>query len=205
MGNGEVYLRLEELLKTLLAQADGKHVHLLQHLQQEVDLEKSVFLCHLLEAHSRPSHQDHHRESAFTRGRHHNDQQECITKPSSPRSKSGVEEGNLTLLCSRSPSRSESPQRMKKKNKLDSATPPLSSSSDLLPEDLPEPCSSDEGSEKSSTSRCSEINMDDSDNSSKFNVIWVSPGGYFWYYTYTKSHGNLYFCDINFKFGTQLD
>ncbi|XP_056097155.1 peripheral-type benzodiazepine receptor-associated protein 1 isoform X5 [Rhinichthys klamathensis goyatoka] len=138
-GNGVAYLRLEELLKTLLAQADGKHVHLLQRLQQEVDLEKSVFLCHLLEAHSRPSHEDHDQH-----------------KPSRPRSKS------CALFRSRSPSRSGSPQRMKKRQRADSDTPPLSSSPELLPEDLPEPCSSHEGSQKGSTSRCSEDNMDDS-------------------------------------------
>ncbi|KAG1931634.1 peripheral-type benzodiazepine receptor-associated protein [Pimephales promelas] len=128
-GNGVAYLRLEELLKTLLAQADGKHVHLLQRLQQEVDLEKSAFLCHLLEAHSRPSHDDQH-------------------KPSRPRSKS----------CALFRSRSGSPQRMKRKQTADGDTPPLGSSPDLLLEDLPEPCSSHEGS----TSRCSEDNMDDS-------------------------------------------
>ncbi|XP_077086652.1 RIMS-binding protein 2-like isoform X3 [Siphateles boraxobius] len=138
-GNGVAYLRLEELLKKLLAQADGKHVHLLKRLQQEVDLEKSVFLCHLLEAHSRPSLEN-------------NDQH----KPSRPRSKS------CALFRSCSPSRSEPPQRMKKKQKQDSETPPLSSSPDLLLEDLPEPCSSHEGSQKCSTSRCSEDTMDDS-------------------------------------------
>lgn len=54
-GNGAAYRKLEELLKTLLAQADGQQVALLQRLQQELDIEKSYFLCHLLEAHSRPS------------------------------------------------------------------------------------------------------------------------------------------------------
>lgn len=53
---------------------------------------------------------------------------------------------------------------MKKKKKQDCETSPLSSSptedGDLL-EDLPEPCSSDEGLEKCSPSRCSEDNMDD--------------------------------------------
>lgn len=57
-GNGAAYRKLEELLKTLLAQADGQQVTLLQRLQQEVDLEKSYFLCHLLEAHSRPSQEE---------------------------------------------------------------------------------------------------------------------------------------------------
>lgn len=54
-GNGAAYRRLEELLKTLLEQADGQQVAFLHRLQQEVDLEKSYFLCHLLEAHSRPA------------------------------------------------------------------------------------------------------------------------------------------------------
>ncbi|KAL0194222.1 hypothetical protein M9458_012518, partial [Cirrhinus mrigala] len=156
-GNGVAYRKLEELVKTLLAQADGRQVTVLQRLQQEVELEKSYFLCHLLEAHSRTSH---------------------IVKRSRPRSKSCVhllpqsqnhpessKEEKLTLFRSRSLShtpRSESPQPMKKKTKQDCETPPLSSSpteeGDLL-EDLP--CSSDEGLEKCSPSRCSEDNMDD--------------------------------------------
>ncbi|XP_067262705.1 RIMS-binding protein 2 isoform X3 [Chanodichthys erythropterus] len=164
-GNGAVYRKLEELLKTLLAQADGQQVALLQRLQQEVDLEKSYFLCHLLEAHSRPSQEG--KEDRKGKG--------CVVKPSRPRSKScvhllsGVKEENLALFRSCSLSRSESSHPMKKKKKQESETPPLSSSpteeeaskGDPLEQDLPEPGSSDEGSEKCSTSRCSEDNMDD--------------------------------------------
>lgn len=98
----------------------------------------------------------------------------CVVKPSRPRSKScvhllsGVKEGNLALFRSCSLSRSESSHPMKKKKKQESETPPLSSSpteeeaskGDPLEQDLPEPGSSDEGSEKCSTSRCSEDNMD---------------------------------------------
>ncbi|XP_016389722.1 peripheral-type benzodiazepine receptor-associated protein 1-like [Sinocyclocheilus rhinocerous] len=158
-GNGAAYRKLEELLKTLLAQSDGWQVAVLQRLQQEVELEKSYFLCHLLEAHSGTSR---------------------VVKRSRPRSKSCVhllpqgqnhpescKEGKLALFRSRSlsqTSRSDSPQPMKKKKKQDCETSPLSSSptedGDLL-EDLPEPCSSDEGLEKCSPSRCSEDNMDD--------------------------------------------
>ncbi|XP_048042776.1 peripheral-type benzodiazepine receptor-associated protein 1 isoform X2 [Megalobrama amblycephala] len=164
-GNGAAYRKLEELLKTLLAQADGQQVALLQRLQQEVDLEKSYFLCHLLEAHSRPSQEG--KEDRKGKG--------CVVKPSRPRSKScvhllsGVKEGDLALFRSCSLSRSESSRPMKKKKKQESETPPLSSSpteeeaskGDPLEQDLPEPGSSDEGSEKCSTSRCSEDNMDD--------------------------------------------
>ncbi|XP_050965583.1 peripheral-type benzodiazepine receptor-associated protein 1 isoform X2 [Labeo rohita] len=153
-GNGVAYRKLEELLKTLLVQADGRQVAVLQRLQQEVELEKSYYLCHLLEAHSGTSR---------------------VVKQSRPRSKSCVHpltQGQnhpekLALFRSRSLShtpRSESPQPMKKKKKQDYETSPLSSSPaeerDLL-EDLPEPCSSDEGLEKCSPSRCSEDNMDD--------------------------------------------
>uniref|UniRef100_A0A9J7ZDB6 RIMS-binding protein 2 n=1 Tax=Cyprinus carpio carpio TaxID=630221 RepID=A0A9J7ZDB6_CYPCA len=158
-GNGAAYRKLEELLKTLLAQSDGRQVAVLQRLQQEVQLEKSYFLCHLLEAHSGTSR---------------------VVKRSRPRSKSCVhllaqdlnhqescKEGKLALFRSRSlsqTSRSDSPQPMKKKKKRDCETSPLSSSTtedgDLL-EDLPEPCSSDEGLEKCSPSRCSEDNMED--------------------------------------------
>lgn len=158
-GNGAAYRKLEELLKTLLAQSDGRQVAVLQRLQKEVEIEKSYFLCHLLEAHSGTS---------------------CVVKRSRPRSKSCVhllpqdqnhldsfKEGKLALFRSRSlsqTSRSDSSQPMKKKKKQDCETSPLSSSptedGDLL-EDLPEPCSSNEGLEKCSPSRCSEDNMDD--------------------------------------------
>ncbi|XP_059404867.1 peripheral-type benzodiazepine receptor-associated protein 1-like isoform X4 [Carassius carassius] len=154
-GNGAAYRKLEELLKTLRAQADGRQVAVLQRLQQEVELEKSHFLCHLLEAHSWTSH---------------------AVKPSRPRSKSCVhlllqgqsdpescKVGKLALFRSRSltqTSPNDSPQPMKKKKKQNCETCPLSSSP-TEEEDLPEPCSSDEGLEKCSPSRCSEDNMDD--------------------------------------------
>ncbi|XP_016401773.1 RIMS-binding protein 3A-like [Sinocyclocheilus rhinocerous] len=154
-GNGAAYRKLQELLKTLHAQADGQQVAVLQLLQQEVELEKSYFLCHLLEAHSGTSR---------------------VVKRSRQRSKSCVhlllqgqnhpescKERKPTLFRSHSlsqTSRSESPQPMKKKKKQNCETSPLSSSP-TEEEDLSEPCSSDEGLEKCSPSRCSEDNMDD--------------------------------------------
>uniref|UniRef100_A0A8C1CQH2 RIMS-binding protein 2 n=1 Tax=Cyprinus carpio carpio TaxID=630221 RepID=A0A8C1CQH2_CYPCA len=154
-GNEAAYRKLEELLNTLLSQSDGQQVAVLQLLQEEVELEKSYFLCHLLEAHSGTSR---------------------VVKRSRPRSKSCVhfllqgqnlpescKEGKLALFrsCSLSQtSRSELSQPMKKKKKQNCETSPLSSSP-TEEEDLPEPCSSDEGLEKCSPSRCSEDNMDD--------------------------------------------
>ncbi|XP_043095660.1 peripheral-type benzodiazepine receptor-associated protein 1 [Puntigrus tetrazona] len=145
-GNGAAYRRLEELLKTLLARSDGRQVAALRRLQQEVELEKSYFLCHLLEAHSETSR---------------------VVKLSRPRSKSCVHplpQGTLALFRSRSlsqTSRSDSSQPMKKKKKQECETSPLSSSPTEDGDLLEEPCSSDEGLEKCSPYRCSEDNMDD--------------------------------------------
>ncbi|XP_058631983.1 peripheral-type benzodiazepine receptor-associated protein 1 isoform X3 [Onychostoma macrolepis] len=158
-GNGAAYRKLEELLKTLLAQSDGRQVAVLQRLQQEVELEKSYFLCHLLEAHSGTSR-------VVTRSRPRS--KSCVhLLPRGQNHPESFKEGKLALFRSRSlsqTSRSDSSQPMKKKKKQDCETSPLSSSptedGDLL-EDLPEPCSSDEGLEKCSPSRCSEDNMDD--------------------------------------------
>ncbi|XP_067295808.1 RIMS-binding protein 2 isoform X2 [Pseudorasbora parva] len=148
-GNGAAYHKLEELIKTLLPQADGQQLALLQRLRQEVDLEKSYFLCHLLEAHGRPSQEAKEDQKGVSR----------------PRSKSCVQDRNLVLFRSHSLSRSESSQLMKRKKQQDSERPPLSSppaEEEACKAGLPEPCSSDEPSEeKCSTSRCSEDNMED--------------------------------------------
>lgn len=53
-GNGATYHKLEELLKTH-GEADKEQAGLLQCLREEVELEKSYFLCHLLEVHGHPS------------------------------------------------------------------------------------------------------------------------------------------------------
>lgn len=54
-GRGAVYCKLEELLARLHGQASGEQAVLLQGLRQELELEKSRFICHLLEKHGRPS------------------------------------------------------------------------------------------------------------------------------------------------------
>ncbi|XP_062391814.1 RIMS-binding protein 3C [Sardina pilchardus] len=51
---GGVYRKLEELLSRLYGQASGEQAALLQGLRQELELEKSRFICHLLEKHGRP-------------------------------------------------------------------------------------------------------------------------------------------------------
>ncbi|XP_041949411.1 peripheral-type benzodiazepine receptor-associated protein 1 [Alosa sapidissima] len=53
-GGGAVYRKLEELLARLHGQASGQQVALMQGLRQELELEKSRFICHLLEKHGRP-------------------------------------------------------------------------------------------------------------------------------------------------------
>ncbi|XP_051523090.1 peripheral-type benzodiazepine receptor-associated protein 1-like [Myxocyprinus asiaticus] len=180
-GSGAAYRKLEELLKSLLAQADGEQVTLLQHLQQEVDLEKSYFLCHLLQAHSFHSQVEH---------------KGCIVNRTRPRSKSCVQllsgdisqgqdhpessrTGKLALFHSCSP-QSVAPPPMKKKKEKDFETPPLSSSpveeeasEGVLSGDFSQPCSPEKwdpqrsswsettSPEKCSTSRCPEDKMED--------------------------------------------
>ncbi|GAA6105481.1 peripheral-type benzodiazepine receptor-associated protein 1-like isoform X1 [Tachysurus ichikawai] len=54
-GNGAIYRKLEGLLKTLHGEADKEQAGLLQCLWEEVELEKSYFLCHLLDVHGHAS------------------------------------------------------------------------------------------------------------------------------------------------------
>lgn len=60
---GGIYRKLEELLVRLHGQASGEQAALLQGLRQELELEKSRFICHLLEKHGCPQ-QGPHREAA---------------------------------------------------------------------------------------------------------------------------------------------
>lgn len=50
---GETYTKLEQLLLTLYEKIDGEQTVYKLHHRQELELEKAVFLCHLLEAHGR--------------------------------------------------------------------------------------------------------------------------------------------------------
>lgn len=170
-GNEAAYRKLEDLLKTLFTQADGREVALLRRLQQEVDVEKRLFLCHLLETHNSPEDKDDQTESS-------------VIKPKPrPRSKScvhlltGVGPQNDTESSALFRSHSLSPQTVKKQQQ-DSKTPPLNFSvkeeepgKTNLSADLPQPCPSDEErglqhpnlleTQRSPSSRCSEENMDD--------------------------------------------
>lgn len=50
-GNGATYHKLEELLNSLRGKATGDQAKLLQRLQEEVEIDKSYFLCHWLKVH----------------------------------------------------------------------------------------------------------------------------------------------------------
>lgn len=67
-GNGATYRKLEELLKTLHGEADKEQAGLLQRLFEEVELEKSYFLCHLLEVHGHSSLAVEQKKDKFTKG-----------------------------------------------------------------------------------------------------------------------------------------
>ncbi|XP_051973684.1 peripheral-type benzodiazepine receptor-associated protein 1-like [Xyrauchen texanus] len=173
-GNGTTYRKLEELIKSLLALGDGEQVALPQRLQQEVDLEKSYFLCHLLEAHRRPSQAETDPKE---------EHKGCIVNLTRPRSKSCVQllSGDISqgqdrlgssrtgkLALCRSQSLSQTPQSVspppmktkKKKKEQAFETPPFSTSSedeevskgDLFG-DLPQSCSPEKWDlQRSSTS-----------------------------------------------------
>lgn len=53
LGNAATYRRLERLLQQLRRDADGEQATLVRRLGEELELEKSFFLRHLLEAHGR--------------------------------------------------------------------------------------------------------------------------------------------------------
>ncbi|XP_053086263.1 peripheral-type benzodiazepine receptor-associated protein 1 isoform X3 [Pangasianodon hypophthalmus] len=67
-GNGATYRKLEELLRALHGEADKEQAGLLQCLWEEVELEKSYFLCHLLEVHGHPSLAVEEKEDKVTKG-----------------------------------------------------------------------------------------------------------------------------------------
>lgn len=67
-GNGATYRKLEELLKTLHGEADKEHAGLVQHLWEEVELEKSYFLCHLLKVHGHTSLAVEEKKDEVTKG-----------------------------------------------------------------------------------------------------------------------------------------
>lgn len=67
-GNGATYRKLEELLKTLHGEADREQAGFLQCLWEEVELEKSYFLCHLLEVHGHPSLAVEEKKDNVTKG-----------------------------------------------------------------------------------------------------------------------------------------
>ncbi|XP_018547344.1 peripheral-type benzodiazepine receptor-associated protein 1 isoform X4 [Lates calcarifer] len=51
--SGETYKKLEQLLLTLYEKINGEQAFYKLHHRQEFELEKAIFLCHLLEAHRR--------------------------------------------------------------------------------------------------------------------------------------------------------
>ncbi|XP_071317042.1 RIMS-binding protein 2 isoform X2 [Trachinotus anak] len=51
--SGETYTKLEQLLLTLYEEINGEQAVYKLHHRQEFELEKAIFLCHLLEAHGR--------------------------------------------------------------------------------------------------------------------------------------------------------
>ncbi|XP_066508372.1 peripheral-type benzodiazepine receptor-associated protein 1-like [Hoplias malabaricus] len=85
-GNGAIFCKLEELLKTLHGETEGQQAVLLQRLRQEVELEKSFFLCHLLEVHGHPV-----QEEVKKKKKEEKTQQRYLVRQSRPRSKSCIQ------------------------------------------------------------------------------------------------------------------
>lgn len=172
-GSGAAYRKLEELLKTLHGEADKEQARLLQRLVEEVELEKSYFLCHLLEVHGLPSLTVQQKKDRVT-----NVPAKCRSKNS--RSKDILEsfKERMQFVSHYYPDSEKHPPMKKSKQGLesssekdDSGKSPLSSSlvdektnnGDLyqtLPDVGWELQSSGPSVEKPSSSRCSEDNME---------------------------------------------
>ncbi|XP_034462032.1 peripheral-type benzodiazepine receptor-associated protein 1 isoform X5 [Hippoglossus hippoglossus] len=54
LSRGETYRKLELLLLTLYEEINGEQAVYKLHQRQDIELEKAIFLCHLLETHGRP-------------------------------------------------------------------------------------------------------------------------------------------------------
>ncbi|XP_060941996.1 RIMS-binding protein 2-like [Limanda limanda] len=54
LSKGETYRKLELLLLTLYEEINGEQAVCKWHQRQDIELEKAIFLCHLLETHGRP-------------------------------------------------------------------------------------------------------------------------------------------------------
>lgn len=188
-GNGAIYRKLEELLKTLHGVAEGDQSVLLQRLLQEVELERSYFLCHLLEAHG-------HAAKEGVEVKEAEGQKRSLVKLSRPKSKScvhlqsglrdrlGSSNKRKTHAC-RSRSLSQQPQHVSflpvKPSKQDLPEKGKNIKEELLgtisnqssPDVSWDLRSSSPSLEKSSPSRCSEDIMDDMVSELSVGVLWI--------------------------------
>lgn len=165
-GNGATYRKLEELLKTLHVDADKQHAGLLQHLWEEVELEKSYFLCHLLEVHGHTSLAVEEKKGKVTKG-----PAKCRSKDSKGKDILESFKQRKQFFTHNYPQSPKHPL-MKKNKQEDSGKSPLRSSLleektnkgdhyQTLPDDGWELQSSDPFLEKFSPSTYSQENMED--------------------------------------------
>lgn len=115
--SGETYTKLEQLLLTLYEKINGDQGVYKLHHRQELELEKALFLCHLLEAHGRQERQSAGQPSYISKS--------LSRKPTQDRS--NFCETRPPLSCSRaSLQRSQSDSlSLKKKFKQDRQKQPL--------------------------------------------------------------------------------
>lgn len=173
-GNGATYRKLEELLKTLHGEADKEQAGLLQRLLEEVEVEKSYFLCHLLEVHGHPLLAVEDKKDKVTKGpakwRSKNSKSQDI--PESFKERKQFVTHYYPDSQNRPPMKKSKQGLESSSEKEDSGKSPLGSSpveeksnkgdfSETLPDVGWELQSSDPSLEKLSPSRCSEDNMED--------------------------------------------
>ncbi|XP_035382693.1 LOW QUALITY PROTEIN: peripheral-type benzodiazepine receptor-associated protein 1 [Electrophorus electricus] len=183
LGNGRAYRKLEELLEALHGEARGEQAALLRCLRQEVELERSYFVCHLLEAHGHSTRgEEEEKRGTDGEGRTHRPRSKsCANLLSTVPPRSGQ------LLLTRSCSLSQKPQHtclpptkwsrqtscssseMKDTHRcslpVEERTTNVGSSGPVPERTSPDagwdPPRSSPSLEKSSPSRCSEDTMDD--------------------------------------------
>lgn len=85
---GETYTKLEQLLLTLYEKINGEQAVYKLHHREELELEKAIFLCHLLEAHGRllqgrkrAGHPSYISESLSRKRTQEDSRDSCQTKP----------------------------------------------------------------------------------------------------------------------------
>lgn len=175
--SGETYTKLEQLLLTLYEKIDSERaVHKLHH-REEFELEKALFLCHLLEARGRPLQGRQgagHSSSLFNRLSRKPTQEDssnsCQTKPllallqrsqsasHSPKKKTKQDRPLGSALCAADPCTTAAVVDTCRSSSLKICHPPNAPHAGW--DDQPPYCAESSGSDESPPSKCIDTNME---------------------------------------------